>query len=114
MSKHTSSIGTTTASAPRPGFQGIAALQATNRNASERYLLVFDRADAPKPGDVPDLAFPIPPAAGGSSGQIVRDAAYFTASGLQFKVGGAWALSTSPSSYVAANPADHTVTVVHV
>ena len=83
----------------------------TNRNGSMRYLMLFNRATVLAGGEVPLVAWPIPPASGGIPG-VDAFGDIFTVDGILFPLGLVWGMSTTSGSYTAATAADHDVTIV--
>lgn len=105
-----SSPATVTAALCATGPVALTSLDASNKNAAERYIQIFDKATAPIAGDVPIAAYPIPPLANSASGRFFRDYGQgFDVGGLLLKNGLAWGVSTTAATYTAATATDHTV-----
>jgi hypothetical protein len=75
-------------------------IQATNLNAADRYLMLFNRTTAPAASDPPHQGHSYPVYGGG--GHYVLGAELLGGSGLAFANGIAWGVSTDPLQYVAA------------
>ncbi len=73
----------------------------TNRNASARYLLLFDTTSATTPIRA---AFMLPP---GDNTAIAED--HFGAAGLNMPTGITFGISTSSSTYSAATSTEHDI-----
>jgi hypothetical protein len=84
----------------------VQSLTALNFSAAIKWLLIFNRTDAPNTNDVPFRAYPIPAGTANNPGVLVLDKAYF-ASVLNCSAGIAYAFSTDRTKLTPAIAADH-------
>lgn len=79
-----------------------------NLNAAIRYLQLHNTATTPSGGAVPFVSIPVP----GSSTVIIGQD-FFTAHGINFSTGIAFAFSTTSSSYTAGSSADQMTEITY-
>lgn len=79
-----------------------------NTNASLRYFQLHDTATVPAGGAVPAVEFPVAPGTA-----IVIGTDFFTALGLPFAEGIAFAFSTTRGTYTAGAASDQSTQVVY-
>lgn len=86
----------------------VFSLYCANANGAARWIQLHNTATVPAGAAVPLLTFQVP--AGGS---IVIGADFFTAAGLHFTTGIAFAFSTTAATYTAATAGDQTTMVTY-
>lgn len=79
-----------------------------NTNAAIRFFQLHDTATVPDASAVPAIEFPV-----GIGALLVVGTEFFTAMGLLFDNGIAFAFSTTSGTYTAGSAADQTTQVVH-
>jgi hypothetical protein len=113
QSVFSSNIATSTTGVLATGNVNLRSLFATNANASERFLLIYNKATAPVSSDIPVIAFPIPAIQGSVPGQLYLDSKFFSDQGVSgFPLGLSWGVSGTETSFDSgATASQHCITL---
>lgn len=87
----------------------LRSLCATNRNASLRWLQVFNQTTAPASSNVPIFQVPLPPGGSTTPTSVIIGEDFFSNQGINLSTGISVGVSTASGSYTAATSADHDI-----
>lgn len=92
----------------------IKSLNASNINASARYLQLHNKASAPANGDTAIFSFIIPEGAANAPGIREIGTEFFGEGGYYLSTGIAVGISTTAATFTAATTTDHSINGIYV
>lgn len=86
----------------------VFSLYCNNENAADRFVQLHNTATVPSNPDVPLYTFRVP-----AGGDVLVGSDFFSAAGVAFTVGIAFAFSTTKDTYTAGTASEHSTLVLY-